>query len=101
MRIQMAKESRERKAADAAALKASNDEMERRLASARAAYLTSPGSATGYSPGTARSSTPPPSVTRTIQCKNKQSPSQQFQHKYYPVKYSPVQVYADEEPTLW
>ena len=101
MRIQLARESRERKATEAAALKASNDEMERRLAATKAAYLTSPGAATGYTPGAARSFTPPPSFPRTVNCKDKRSPSQQYQHKYYPIKYSPVKVYADEEPALW
>jgi hypothetical protein len=102
MRIQLAEESRQRKAEEAAALKASNDEMQRRLASTKAAYLTSAGSATSYfGHPSSRSFTPREIFPRTIPIQSKRSPSQRYRDTYYPKSYCPVKIYEDEEPTLW
>lgn len=103
MRIQMAEESRQRKADEAAALKASNAENKRRLESMQAAYLTNAGAATGrsragspFAPDRLGYSTQP----RMVPIKNNRSPSQQYQHSYYP-KYKAGGSPTSVDSQLW
>jgi len=105
MRIQLARESRERKAAEATALAESNAENNRKIKEAKAAYLTNAGAATGasragspFAPDRLGYSTQPRSIPIN---QSKRSPSQQQRASYYP-KYgggSPTSVV--DEPQLW
>ena len=70
--------------------------MLRRVASAKAAYLTNAGSATPYTLGAEGKSQPKaiPPVEKTIPTKGHQSPSQQHRRQFYPIfgKENPVQA---------
>lgn len=97
MRIQLAEESRQRKAAEAATLKAKTEEEKRRIASAKAAYLSKSTTAERYR------AWGKPLSPRAIATEGGRSPSQQFRHKYYdsPSKSSRIAVHEDAEPGLW
>lgn len=85
MRIQMSEESRQRKAEEAAALKASNDELKGKLASTKAAYLTHAGSSIGANALTYAEYTATKNYERAVPIKSNRSPTQQQRHEFYPV----------------